>query len=227
MRSRVRCARVLMGALALSTGAAALPPGAAEAQETRAIALMEAAAARYAQAATLCADFTQHLSVPLLGDERTGRGRLCQERPDRFAMRFTEPEGDAVVVDGTWVWIYYPSMDEKQVIRFPMAQAPGGFDFHREFLERPAEKYRASYEAAERVAGRQTHRIRLIPRQASTYRAAVVWIDAADSLLRQVRVEEENGSVRTVTLTRVELGVAPPPGWFTFVLPPGAHVIGS
>lgn len=201
--------------------------GAALGQEARALSILEAAAARYAGVSSLCADFTQRLSVPLLGQERTGRGRLCQERPARFAMRFTDPAGDAVVVDGTWVWVHYPSMDSGQVFRFPMAQAPGGFDLHREFLERPAEKYHASYEGAERVGGRETHRIRLRPRAAATYQAAVVWIDAGEPLLRQVRVEEENGSVRTVTLTLVEPGVKPPEGWFRFTPPAGARIIGG
>jgi outer membrane lipoprotein-sorting protein len=142
-------------------------------------------------------------------------------------MRFTEPAGDAVVVDGAWVWVYYPSMDREQVFRFPMAQAPGGFDLHREFLDRPAEKYHATYETSERVGGREAHRIRLRPRAAATYQAAVVWIDAAEPLLRQVRVEEENGSVRTVTLTRVQPGVKPPDGWFLFTPPPGARIMGG
>lgn len=201
--------------------------GEAAAQEAAAISVLEGAAARYAQASSLCADFTQHLSVPLLGDERTGRGRLCQERPDHFAMRFTDPPGDAVVMDGTWVWVYYPSMDDKQVLRFPLAQSPGGFDLHREFLERPAEKYRATLEGEETLEGRRAHRIRLVPRQAASYQAAVVWIDAADRTLRRVRVEEENGSVRTVTLTSVQVGATPPAGWFTFAVPPGAQVIGG
>ena len=201
--------------------------GAAAAQESDAVSILERASERYARTTSLCADFTQHLSVPLLGEERSGRGRLCQERPDRFAMRFTEPAGDAVVVDGTWVWIYYASQDTKQVLRFPVASSPGGFDLHREFLDRPGEKYVATREALEKLGGRDAWRIRLVPRQAASYQSAVVWIDAADFTLRQVRVEEENGSVRTVTLTRVELGAKAPAGWFTFTPPPGAQVIGG
>lgn len=215
----------LLGACLAALALAA--PARASAQEATALSVLEAASARYAETPSLCADFTQHLSIPLLGDERTGRGRLCQERPDRFAMRFTEPAGDAVVMDGTWVWVYYPSMDPKQVLRFPVARSPGGFDLYREFLDRPAEKYRATLEAREAVEGRPAHRVRLVPRQPTSYQAAVVWIDVADRTLRQVRVEEENGSVRTVTLRGVTLGAAAPAGWFTFTPPAGAQVIGS
>lgn len=206
---------------ALPTGAAAQTAGA-----QAAAALMDKAAALYRDTPSLCADFAQLLSVPLLGDEREGRGRLCQQRPNLFAMRFSAPPGDAVVVDGTWVWVYYPSMDAKQVLRLPMAGAPGGFDFHREFLEGWASKYRLTAEGQEAVAGRPTQRIRLVPRAGATYQAAVVWIDAT-GVLRQVRVEEENGSVRTVTLTSVEMGAAPPAGWFTFTPPAGTQVIGG
>lgn len=211
------------GVAVLALGGVPLP---AAGQAAQAQALMEGAVARYQAAASLCADFEQTLSVPLLGEERSGRGRLCQAQPNRFAMRFTEPAGDAVVVDGTWVWIYYPSMDAKQVLRFPMAQSPGGFDFHREFLQDFASKYDIALEASETVTGRPTHRIRLTPKRAASYRAAVVWVEA-DGTLRKVRVEEENGSVRTVTLDQISTLVQPPAGWFTFTPPAGAQIVGG
>ena len=190
------------------------------------LSLLEATAASYAHVRQFCADFTQRLSVPLLGDERTGAGQMCQARPNKFAMRFSDPEGDLVVADGEWVWLYYPSLDPNQVIRFAMADASGAYDLHREFLEDPAGKYEVTYEALDEVAGRQTHRLRLIPRARSSYEAAVIWIDHQDPVLRQVRIEDENGTVRTITLERVDLDpVALDDGWFTFTPPPGAQVI--
>lgn len=222
--SRSPAGLALAAALALLPVPARGQASGAGAQQA-AVTVMEAAAAKFRATSSVCADFTQHLSVPLLGDERSGRGRLCQERPGRFAMRFTEPAGDAVVLDGTWVWIYYPSMDPKQVLRFPVAASPGGFDLFKEFLEDFASKYEVEAEGSEAVAGQSTVRVRLRPRRAASYRAAVVWIQP-DGVLRQVRVEEENGSVRTVTLTRVQMGAAPPAGWFVFTPPPGAQVVG-
>lgn len=205
---------------------AAAGPQGLTAQESRALDALELAAARYRSASTLCADFVQELSVPLLGEERTGRGRLCQAQPDLFAMRFSDPDGDLVVVDGTWVWLYTPSLDPTQVFRFSMAEAPQGFDFHREFLERPAERYEVTWEAVDEVEGSTSDRIRLVPlTQDASYDAAVVWVDRSEHLLRRVRVEEENGSVRTVTLDNVRLGASAPDGWFTFTPPAGAQVI--
>jgi outer membrane lipoprotein-sorting protein len=214
-RAAVWAALVVLGA-----------PTGLSAQQSRALDALELAASRYRSAPTLCADFVQRMSVPLLGEERTGRGHLCQAQPDLFAMRFSDPDGDLVVVDGTWVWLYTPSLDSTQVFRFPMTQAPQGFDFHREFLERPAERYEVSWEAEDEVEGSTTDRIRLVPLALdASYDAAVVWVDRARHLLLRVRVEEENGSVRTVTLDNVRLGAPVPDGWFTFAPPPGAQVI--
>jgi outer membrane lipoprotein carrier protein len=200
-------------------------PRDASAQDTRAMAVLEGASARYSASRTLCADFSQTLSVPLLGQETSGRGRMCQEQPNLFAMRFTEPAGDVVVVDGTSMWIHFRSLDPLQVIKLSLTNAPGGFDFHREFLDRPAAKYVIAYEAIERIGGRDTHRIRLAPRASASYEAALVWIDTADHLLRQVRVEEESGSIRTVTLDRIEPGANVPADYFKFTPPPGARVL--
>lgn len=204
-------------------------PGAGAAQAVSAdpaAALMDAASERYERTASLCSDFTQRLVVPLLGQDQTGRGRFCSQRPDRFALRFTEPPGDLVVGDGTWVWAYYPSMDAKQVLRFPAARAPGGFDFYREYFEGWAAKYQVTLEGADTVAGRATRRLRLVPKAGAAYQAVVVWLEA-DGVLRQIRVEEENGSVRTVTLTSADMGGTPPSSWFTFTPPRGAQVIGG
>jgi len=217
---RACCAAAL--AAGAPSGVGAQAAGSAQA----AAALMERAAGRYEDAASVCSDFTQRLTVPLLGQDQTGRGRFCSQRPDRFALRFTEPSGDLVVGDGTWVWAYYPSLDAKQVLRFPAARSPGGFDFYREYFEGWAAKYQVTLEGSETVAGRATQRLRLVPRAGTSYQAVVVWVEA-DGVLRQVRVEEENGSVRTVTLTSADMGATPPAAWFVFTPPRGAHIIGG
>jgi outer membrane lipoprotein-sorting protein len=206
----------------LSMGLCAVGAGSAAAQD-RAMPLLEDASARYTPVSTLCADFVQHLAVPLLEQERTARGRLCQSRPNLFAMRFTDPAGDLIVIDGTSFWYYLPSSDPRQAFRAPVERA-GGQDFHREFLENPAQKYTATYEGAETLEGASTHRLRLVPRTRQSYRAAVLWIEQGTSLLRQIRLEEENGNRRTITLSRIQFDVTPPAGFFVFTPPAGVLV---
>jgi len=220
----MRTGRVFAIGAVAALVAGAVPRGAAG-QEARALSILEAASARYSSASTVCAAFFQTLTVPLIHQESQGKGRICQAQPDRFAMRFDDPDGDAVVMDGTHVWVYYKSQDPLTVLRFPVADAPGGFDLYREFLEAPAEKYRMTYAGPEHINGHDTHRILLVPIKSTSYTGAEVWIDQDDHLLRRVKIEEENESVRTVDLSDIALGAKVPDGWFTFTPPPGAHVI--
>lgn len=192
--------------------------------QDRGMALLLQAAERYGSVSTLCADYVHHLVNPLLEQERTGRGRLCQSRPNLFGMRFTEPAGDLVVVDGADMWYYMPSSDSRQAWRTPVERGTGGRDFHREFLQNPEQKYDVTYEGAETLAGVATHRLRLTPKTRQSYRAAVLWLEEGTSLLRQIRIEEENGNRRTITLSRIEFDVTPPTGWFVFTPPRGVTV---
>jgi chaperone LolA len=192
--------------------------------QDRGMALLLQAAGRYSAVSTLCADYVHQLVNPLLDQERTGRGRLCQARPNLFGMRFTEPAGDLVVVDGADMWYYTPSTDSLQAWRAPLDRGTGGRDFHREFLQDPDQKYEVTYEGAEVVAGSNTHRLRLTPKTRQSYRAAVLWLEEGTSLLRQIRLEEENGNRRTITLSRIEFDVTPPAGWFVFTPPAGVTV---
>ncbi len=187
--------------------------------------ILHDAARRYGAVETLCAEFTQHLLVPLLGSERTGNGRVCQANPNLFAMRFDDPAGDLIVVDGASAWVYFPSNDARTVLRTSADQSAGGRDFHREFLEDPDSRYVVSFEGVEEVEGRATYRIRMEPRQPMSYRFATVWIDQAAPVLRRLRMEEANGNVRTVTLSNVEFGADPGSAYFTFTPPDGALVM--
>ena len=203
---------------------ALLVPAAAGAQN-RGLDLLHEAAGRYESVGTLCADFIQHLIVPLLGVERTGSGRLCQGRPNLFAMRFGDPEGDLIVVDGESAWVYFPSSDARTVLKTTADRSAGGRDFHREFLEDPEQKYEVTYEASESIEGHETHRLLMVPKNPMSYRAAFVWIDEGQPVLRRVRLEEENGNVRTITLENVGFGADPGSHFFSFTPPPGALVM--
>lgn len=208
-------------ALTLGSG---LVPLAASAQD-RGLEILDQAGDRYASVETVCADFTQQLSAPLLGTERTGTGHLCTGRPNLFAMRFDDPAGDVIVVDGDFAWVYFPSNDAKTVMKTAAEESAGGQDFHREFLVDPETKYEIEYEGVEEVAGHGTHRLRMRPRGPASYRSAIVWIDEGTPVLRRLRLEEENGNVRTITLENVAFGAQVEVDWFTFTPPEGALVV--
>lgn len=213
-------ARVLAGCWAVGL----LLPRASGAQEDP-YAIMEAAAARFDAIGTLCADFEQTLDVPLLRQSKTGRGHMCQRGGNLFSMRFTEPAGDLVVVDGSNVWVYYPSQDPGQVYRAPAGDLGVGMDFQREFLQDPRGQYRATLEGREALGGSETWKIGLIPEAEAPYSRATVWIGSDDHLLHRVVVEEENGSRRVIALSDIQVDPAVSPDVFTFTPPDGVRIV--
>jgi chaperone LolA len=174
---------------------------------------------------SLEADFTQSLSVPLLNTNQTSRGKLYQHRPDRMAMRFTDPAGDVMVADGEYFWIYYPSTDPKQVIRTSIrGGAAGQVDLQQQFLGNPNSRFVATMAGDEAVAGRPAHVLTLVPKRRSSYRILKIWVDKQDFLVRRFEMTEENESIRRVELRNLRVNHAIPDAIFSFTPPPGAQV---
>lgn len=231
----------LVGVLAVSlaadpVGAAWTGPGAAPggslvsggqgAQQPNATAILRRAAAAYSRVRTLRADFTMQMDNPLLKKKTTSRGVLYQHRPDRILLRFDDPKGDIILGDGQYIWLYYPSVDAKQVLRSHAgARGAGAVDLQAQFLGNPVERFDHQLEGTAEVDGRKTYVLTLVPREDRGYRKLKVWVDAGDSLVRQFEITETSGAVRRFHLTRLAINVTVPDSLFHFTPPAGAHVI--
>ena len=185
---------------------------------------LEQAAARYREVQAICADFEQVIEIRPLRRSIVSAGQVCQRRPNLFSMRFTDPQGDMVVSDGDYFWVYYPSAVEDQVMRHPVSDSPGREDFFREFLEDPGAKYEAETGGTEAVDGRDCRVVSLTPLTPAGYRAARLWLDVESHVIRRLEIHEEN-KVRTLTLHDVDLDPDIQPGTFIFEVPQGARVM--
>jgi chaperone LolA len=174
---------------------------------------------------SLEADFTQTLNVPLLGSNQRSAGKLYQRKPDRFLMRFSDPDGDVIVADGRYFWLYYPSSDRTQVIRTSIAEGGQSVDLQQQFLSNPNQRFVATLAGDESVAGRSSYVLTLVPRGASAYKILKIWVDKEDYLVRRFEMTEENESVRRVELRNVRTNHALANSLFTFTPPAGAQVI--
>jgi outer membrane lipoprotein carrier protein len=132
--------------------AATVPAQAQDAEE-----IIGRAARVYRSLASLQADFVQVIDNPMI-DSAESKGRLVQAGDAKLAMRFTEPAGEAIVIDGKHVWVYTPSTVPDQVLRLkvPSGGPAYGYNLLAWFLDRPAERYKASYVRTERLGGRTT-----------------------------------------------------------------------
>jgi len=189
------------------------------------MALYRKAAARFAAARTLRAGFEQTLISPIVKVPRVSRGELLQRPPARFAFRFSEPAGDAVVADGTVLWVYLPSAAKGQVLKLPR-EIGGAFDVVARLLANPGDRTLVQVAPAlDTIAGERVRAFALTPRDAGApFRSATVWI-GADALLRQIEIEEPGGLRRRLRFSHMQLGVRLPRDAFVFTVPEGVRIV--
>lgn len=211
-----------------SSGGAEVPAATANAPaDPSASAILRRAERTYAGVRSMQADFVQRVTVPLLDQTQRSRGTIFHRRPDRFLMRFSDPQGDVIVADGRHLWMYYPSADAKQVLRTTLAEAGSTVDLQQEFLSDTDRRFSVTHEGVENVAGRSADRLRLIPREPSQYLRVTIWVDRQDSMVRRFEMVEQNESVRMLELSNLRPNVSLPDDLFRFTPPAGAEVFDS
>ncbi|HEY0674297.1 MAG TPA: outer membrane lipoprotein carrier protein LolA [Longimicrobiales bacterium] len=188
--------------------------------------VLKRASAAYSNVRSMRADFVQRRENPLLGSTLTSRGILYQRAPDRFALKFTQPAGDIIVADGRYFWVYYPSVDRKQVIRAPASEeGAGAIDLKAQFIGDPVQRFSHTYHGTEKLNGRTVHVLTLTPRRESGYKTLKVWVDALDSLVRRFLIVEPTGAKVEFQLSNLTINPTLGNEIFRFTLPPDAVVI--
>ena len=181
----------------------------------------------YRSLRSLRADFVQVIDNPML-DSATSRGTLVQSGEARFAMRFTDPPGEAIVVDGEHIWIYTPSTTPGQVIRMPIPSGGPvyGYNILAWLLDRPSERYTSTLLRSERVDGRTADVVELIPTVSDLpFDRAVIWLDREDGLPRHLEIQEKSGGKRMLTLSKLRTNASIPDKTFKLDLPAGTHIV--
>jgi outer membrane lipoprotein carrier protein len=142
-------------------------------------------------------------------------------------MRFSDPKGDAIVLDGKFVWVYTPSTTPGQVLRMPIPTGPVyGFNVLAWLLDKPAERYRSKYLKRDFVDFVQTDVVELVPLADDLpFRKATLWLDRDSALPRKVVIEERAGGTRTLTLSRLRTNDPVTDKTFQFDVPNGVRVI--
>ena len=192
-----------------------------------ATAIVLRAARVYKNLSGLQADFRQRLidEAPGMGT-RDSRGTVYQSGSTKFAMRWSDPAGDAIIIDGTSMWMYVPSEYPKQVTRYPMPVGPVyGANFMGYFLEDAEDRYRISYVKSEEVDGVRCDAVELEPLGKDMhFRRATIWFARTDNLPHKLQIVE-SFQTRVLTLSRVQPNVSIPPDKFVFVKPAGVRII--
>lgn len=176
---------------------------------------------------TVRAEFEQTITNPMLGAPERSHGTLYLAPPDRFAMRFAEPAGDRIVVDGRWLWAYTPSTVPGQVIRQPMPKAGAATpNLFAQFVDRPLERYEATYAGRDVVAGDSVELVALVPTARDVpFRSATIAVSLRTGWLRRLAIVETSGQRRTLVLTAFSPNATIPPAEVSFTVPRGVKVV--
>lgn len=199
------------------------PP--AHAQDAQAI--IGRSARVYRSLRNLTADFVQVIDNPMI-DSAQSKGTLVQSGPAKLAMRFSDPPGEAIVIDGEHVWVYTPSTVPGQVIRMsvPNGGPVYGYNLLAWFLDRPSERYQPSYVRTEQRGGHPVDVIQLVPTVPDMpFSKAVIWLDQGDGLPRRLEIQEESGAQRTLDLSHIRVNQSLPESTFSFKVPKGVRVV--
>jgi outer membrane lipoprotein-sorting protein len=181
----------------------------------------------YRSLASMRADFVQVIDNPMI-DSAESRGILVQAGESKLAMRFTDPPGEAIVIDGQYVWVYTPSTVPDQVLRMklPSGGPVYGYNIIAWLLDKPAERYEPKYLRQDKVGGRAVDVIELVPAVPDLpFERAIVWLDQGDALPRRLEITERSGALRTLTLSKVQVNQRVPDSAFTFTVPSGARIV--
>lgn len=186
-------------------------------------AILRATSTAYEGLRSFRAEFEQTLQNTIIGRTTTSRGTVYQRQPDRFLMDFSDPEDDLIVSDGDYFWMYFPSVDAKQVLRTP--RGAQGLDLHAQFIGDPVRRFETTYHGTETVRGRPAHVMTLVPRERLGYQRLKVWIDHEDHLVRRFELTEANDNVRHFEFRDMVRNPTLPNDLFEFTPPQGAQVV--
>ena len=201
--------------------------GSAQAQGQDAETIVGRSSRVYRSLSSLTADFVQIIDNPMI-DSAESRGTLVQAGSAKLSMRFTDPPGEAVVIDGEHVWVYTPSTVPDQVLRLkaPSGGPVYGYNLLAWFLDKPAERYEAKYLREDKVGSRAVDVVELTPAVPDLpFERAVIWLDRQDGLPRRLEITERSGALRTLALTNLRLNRRVPDSTFEFEVPAGARVV--
>ena len=189
---------------------------------------LDRAVAAWGKVKTARATFEQTVTNSLTGSSATAHGEYQQQRPNRVAIRFTDPSGDRIVSDGASVWVYLPSSAPGQVVKRSASDATAlPLDITGEFLTDPRGRYDITSAGVGTVSGHPATALLLSPKAQTQapFTKATIWVDDDDALIRQFEVVEPSGVTRRIRITSLDLNVPVDKSTFSFTPPAGVRVV--
>jgi outer membrane lipoprotein-sorting protein len=167
---------------------------------------------------TVTARFTEETTSSLLATPVVSHGTLAVIRPARIVMRYSDPPGRILLIDGDQLTIVWPSRGIKETSNIGEARRR----IDKYFVDKSPNELRRSFTIAARVASDRANRnsweVAMTPtrnqiRQGLT--GLKLWIDRTSMMMRTIRMEFPSGDVKTLTFDDVVVNQPVDPRTFT------------
>lgn len=160
---------------------------------------------------TLEADMRQEKRDMQIGGKEVYAGRIsflhAGKNNDKVRIDYSIPEGQVVIVDGNQISLYQPRI--KQVI-ITTRQAQAAKNQEYSFLATPYKsvpelktQYEIAYAGDEQVESKETAKLELTPKAASSIKKLTLWVDQSAWLPLKYQVIEKNNNVTTFTVSNL------------------------
>jgi outer membrane lipoprotein-sorting protein len=165
---------------------------------------------------TLTAHFTETTTSSLLTRPLVSRGRLAVERPARVVLRYTEPEGHVVLIDGNRMTTSWPSSNLRRTVDIATAQGR----VQKYFVKGTAAELRDQFDIEEHDGGDRpgTYHVTMVPKRRQIREGLArldLWVVRSTLLLDAMRMTFANGDTKMMAFDEVVPNVALEPGTFS------------
>jgi outer membrane lipoprotein-sorting protein len=165
---------------------------------------------------TLTAQFTETTTSSLLTRPLVSRGRLAVERPARVVLRYTEPEGRVVLIDGNRMTMSWPTQKLRQTTDITTAQGR----VQKYFVNGTAAELRGQFDIEEHDGSDRpgTYHVTMIPKRKQIREALArldLWVVRSTLLLDAMRMTFANGDTKLMAFDEVVPNATLEPGTFS------------
>jgi outer membrane lipoprotein carrier protein len=165
---------------------------------------------------TLTAHFTEVSTSSLLTRELVSHGRLAVERPGRVVLRYSQPAGRLVLIDGNRMTMSWPSHNVRQTTDIGTAQGR----VQKYFVNGTAAELRGQFDIEEHEGSDRpgTYHVAMVPKRKQIRESLArldLWVMRSTLLLDAMRMTFANGDTKMMSFDEVVPNAALEPGTFS------------
>lgn len=177
---------------------------------------------RYEAMKDLHAVFKQETRLASINRVEKGAGEIWFKKPGKMLWEYTAPQAQKIILDGANLWLYLP--EDRQVMKNNYSTIPQHIvvDLFRGRIH-IREKFKVA--PAGPAPGQQGIGLELVPRAFDpTVKKLTLWVDAKTSHILRTCLEDDFGTVTTLTFSNIAIDTGIPDATFSFTPPPGVEV---